>query len=126
MFSFENFGKFENIFGNQKRYVNHSPRSVNNYIGFLIVLHPPSGASFLLRTPCHKSKVASWYVNRLQFLGFYSITRIMGQSGSHNWGRHQKFWKIDIYTFIISKKEQRWRVFKFYFEFLSFVVNQAG
>ena len=38
-------------------------------------------------------------------------------------GRHQ-FWKINMYT--LSIKEQRWRVFKFYFDFLSFVVNQAG
>ena len=36
-------------------------------------------------------------------------------------GKHQNFWKKNIYTLIISIKEQLWRVFKLNFDFLSFL-----
>ena len=35
-------------------------------------------------------------------------------------GKHQNFWKKNIYTLLISIKEQLWRVFKLNFDFLSF------
>ena len=36
-------------------------------------------------------------------------------------GKRQNFWKKNIYTLILSIKEQLWRVFKLNFEILSFL-----
>ena len=36
-------------------------------------------------------------------------------------GKHQNFWKKNMYTLLISIKEQLWRVFKLNFDFLSFL-----
>ena len=43
------------------------------------------------------------------------------QSGSQNWRKTSKILEKNIYTLIISIKEQRWRV-KLNFDFLSFLV----
>ena len=36
-------------------------------------------------------------------------------------GKRQNFWKKNIYTLILSIKEQLWRVFKLNFDILSFL-----
>ena len=41
-------------------------------------------------------------------------------------GKRQNFWKKNIYTLILSIKEQLWRVFKLNFDILSFLRLSNG